>query len=421
MLKGWITEVKLRLHLIGRTLRLVWDAAGSWTLAWIVLLVAGGIIPAALVYLTKLLVDSLASVVAAGATWETARVVLGPALVMVGLVIAQRVFGSLTSWIGTAQSELVGDYVKKLIHQKSAAVEYGFYESSEYFDRLQQANTQASSRTLTLLGNLGNLLQSGVTFISIGIVLIRYSALVPLLLILSTLPALYVVVRYNRYYHSWWKRTTEQQRLANYFDAVLTTHAMAAEVRLLSLGAPFRTMYQRLRKRLREDRLDIVKRQSIATLRATALGLFVTGAAMVWMVWRALRGLASLGDLALFYQAFNQGQGLMRSLLSGAGQIYTDTLFLQHLFTFLDQKEEEEDSRQIPSLCLRRFRIASNSAESHFHTQEHPLQHWISSTFGFRPRKWWLSSVPMGQGKVRSSSYCAGSMIQMRGLLRLTV
>lgn len=342
LLERWSGEAKLRLRLIGRTLGLVWNAAGSWTLVWAVLLVVSGVVPAALVYLTKFLVDSVASVIEAGASWETARVVLGPALVMVGLVVVQRVLGSLTSWVGTAQSELVGDYVKEMIHRKSAAVEYGFYESPEYFDRLQQANSQASGRTLTLLRNLGTLLQSGVTFVSIGFVLARYSVFVPLLLILSTLPALYVVVRYNRFYHDWWKETTEKQRLANYFDAVLTTHAMAAEVRLLSLSAPFRKLYQTLRERLREERIDIAKRQSLATLGATALGLVVTGGAMVWMVWRALLGLATLGDLALFYQAFNQGQSLMRNLLSGAGQIYTDTLFLQHLFSFLDQGEEEE-------------------------------------------------------------------------------
>lgn len=342
LLDDWTGEAKLRLRLIKRTLRIVWDAAGSWTVAWTVLLIVNGVVPAALVYLTKFLVDSLASVIEAGASWETASVVLGPALLMVGLVVVQRVLGSLTSWVGTAQSELVGDYVKEMIHRKSAAVEYGFYESPEYFDRLQQANSQASGRTLTLLRNLGTLLQSSVTFVSIGVVLAQYSVFVPLLLVLSTLPALYVVVRYNRFYHDWWKETTEKQRLANYFDAVLTTHAMAAEVRLLSLSAPFRKLYQALRERLREERIDIAKRQAIATLGATAIGLVVTGAAMVWMVWRALRGLATLGDLALFYQAFNQGQGLMRGLLSGAGQIYTDTLFLQHLFMFLDQGEEEE-------------------------------------------------------------------------------
>jgi ATP-binding cassette subfamily B protein len=53
------------------------------------------------------------------------------------------------------------------------------------------------------------------------------------------------------------------------------------------------------------------------------------------MVWRALHGLVTLGELALIYAAFNQGQGLMRTLLENAGQLYANSLFLSSLFEFL--------------------------------------------------------------------------------------
>ena len=53
------------------------------------------------------------------------------------------------------------------------------------------------------------------------------------------------------------------------------------------------------------------------------------------MGWKAVRGLASLGDLALFYQAFQQGLGLMRTLLSSVGQLYQNSLFLGNLYEFL--------------------------------------------------------------------------------------
>jgi ATP-binding cassette subfamily B protein len=42
-----------------------------------------------------------------------------------------------------------------------------------------------------------------------------------------------------------------------------------------------------------------------------------------------------LGELALFYQAFQQGLRLMRTLLDNAGQLYSNSLFLGNLFEFL--------------------------------------------------------------------------------------
>ena len=79
----------------------------------------------------------------------------------------------------------------------------------------------------------------------------------------------------------------------------------------------------------------MAQRWALAELAAGSFGLLITGAAMLWMVWKATRGLVSLGDLTLFYQAFNQGQRLMRSLLENVGQLYSNILFLGNLFEFL--------------------------------------------------------------------------------------
>jgi ATP-binding cassette subfamily B protein len=54
------------------------------------------------------------------------------------------------------------------------------------------------------------------------------------------------------------------------------------------------------------------------------------------MLWQAVQGLVTLGQLTLFYQAFQQGQRLMRSLLDNTGQIYSNILFLGNLFEYLE-------------------------------------------------------------------------------------
>ncbi|HET7288143.1 MAG TPA: ABC transporter ATP-binding protein, partial [Pyrinomonadaceae bacterium] len=53
----------------------------------------------------------------------------------------------------------------------------------------------------------------------------------------------------------------------------------------------------------------------------------------------------TLGELALIYAAFNQGQGLMRTLLENAGQLYGNSLFLGNLFEFLALQPVIADGR----------------------------------------------------------------------------
>ncbi len=69
------------------------------------------------------------------------------------------------------------------------------------------------------------------------------------------------------------------------------------------------------------------------------------GGALGWMVIRTLRGAATLGGLAMFFQAFSQGQKLMRSLLETLGEAVSNTLFMENLFEFLAVEPEIVDPR----------------------------------------------------------------------------
>jgi len=186
-----------------------------------------------------------------------------------------------------------------------------------------------------LLQSTGGLLQNSITLLAMAGVLIPYGIWIPLVLLLSTCPALAVVLRFNRRYHRWWERTTTDRRWAQYYDTVLTLDRPAAELRLFGLGASFRTAYEAVRRQLRHEHVQLLKAQYLAHLGAAVAALLIALAPMAWMVWRAVQGLVTLGDLALFYQAFQRGQGLMRSLLGSAGAVYSNSLFLGNLFQFL--------------------------------------------------------------------------------------
>jgi ATP-binding cassette subfamily B protein len=331
-----LDEVRGMLAYLPPALRLVWTAASAWTGAWIVLLVLQGLLPTASVYLTKWVLDAAEVAVGGGLAWDNVRLLLVPAGLMAAVIVAQRSLGSVTSWIQTAQGELVQDHIQSLVHRKATDVDMVYYESPAYYDLLEEATGNASSKPIELLNSAGGLLQNGTTVLSIAGLLVPYGWWVPLVLILSTLPALWVVVRYKREHHDWWSQTTPQRRRVNYYDLHLTRRWAAAEMRLFGLGDLFREAYQSLRAQLREERIDLRRRRAVATLLASLSALAITAAVMGWMVWRALLGAATLGDLGLFYRSFNRGQGLMQNLLGSVGTIYSSSYFLEHLFRFLD-------------------------------------------------------------------------------------
>jgi ATP-binding cassette, subfamily B, bacterial len=341
-------SIKLRrlaaeLPYVPRTLALVWVAAKYWTVAWVILILVQGLLPVATVYLTKWVVDSLVAAVKTGGAWESLRPLLVQAGLMAAVLLLTQLLSTFSAWVRAMQGELLSDHVRSLIHKKSIAADMAFFELPDFYDHLHRARAEAGSRPLALLESLGGLLQNGITLFAMGGLLIRFGVWLPAALILSALPAFYVVLRQGRREHQWHLRTTADERRAWYYDWLLTARETAAEVRLFDLGSHFQSAYQVLRKGLRDGRLALAKQQSWATLGASVLGLVVTGGAICWMVNRAFHGRASFGDLALFYQAFNTGQQMMRSLLQNAGQIYANTLFLGNLFEFLELRPQVVD------------------------------------------------------------------------------
>lgn len=333
----------MQLSYLPQTLRLIWAAAPGWTLAWVTLLVVQGVVPVAVVSLTRTLVDGVVAIRDAGGSIQQAGPVLWLAALMAMLLLLGEFLQGLSEWIRTAQSELIQDHIAALIHRKSVAVDLAFYESPDFHDHLYRALSDANSRPQALLESGGSLLQNSITLLAMALVLVPYGVWLPLALLGSTLPALYTVLRYNWQSHQWWAKTTTDRRRTVYYNLMLTTPEGAAEVRQFGLGRYFQSSFQRLRTALRIQRLDLIKSASLSRLFAGAIGLAVSGGTLVWMIWSTIQGRFTLGDLALFYQAFQRGQTLMRSLLGNVGQIYANSLFLADLFQFLGLKPKVVD------------------------------------------------------------------------------
>jgi ATP-binding cassette, subfamily B, bacterial len=357
-----LRRIAAQLPYVPRTLALVWTAARGWTTAWVALLVIQGLLPVATVYLTRALVNALVAAIRAGSSWDAFRPTLVLAALMGGILLLAELLHGVSNWLRRAQADLVQDHISALIHEKSVALDLAFYESPDFYDHLYRARDEASHRPVALLETAGSLLENGVALAAMAAVLFSFGPWLPFALVFATLPALYVVVRYAELQHLSWERSTPEQRRSWYYDALLTTGESAAELRLFGLGDYFRAAFTAVRGRLRQERLSLAAAQSRAELFAGLLALAVSAAAMGWMLWRASRGLATLGDLAMFYQTFQSGMRLTRTLLEHTGQLYQNSLFLADLFAFLGLQPKIADragATAPPTAAIRQIRFRS--------------------------------------------------------------
>ncbi len=321
-----------------QTAAIVWEASGFWSMLNLLLLFIRGVLPVASVYIIRELINSMIPIINAGGNWETIKPTVLWIVLLGAVLLLTRVLSSILNWVRTVESEFVQDYIKRLIHDKTAELDLAFFENPEFYDCLHRASIDAVNRPVALLQGIGNIIQHSITLLAMAVVLANYGLWIPVILILSAIPASYVVFRYARFHNQLRLRTTQNRRYCNYYDGILTSRENAPELRLFGLHDHFKNAYRLLRRQLRNDKISLAKNQALAELIASSLILVATAFVMLWMIWKAMDGDVTLGDLALFYQAFNHGQSLIRTFLSSAGQTYSNSLFIENLFQFLSLK-----------------------------------------------------------------------------------
>lgn len=295
-----------------------------------------GILPVFAVYLTKFVIDSIIAANRSGGERSDVSQAVFYLVLMGAVLLLTEIIKHLNSWVRTAQAEAVGDFLADKIHKQASELDFAYYESPEYHDLMERARGDSSSKPLALLESLGAIIQNSITIAAFAVILITYGWWLPLVLLLGTLPALYVTLHADRIYHRWWKSKSDDRRWTNYYDAMLTHGEAAAEMRLFGLSQHFRDLYQTIRNRLRTEKSRHLRWQGFGRVFAGSFALVTSVAVIGWMAVRVLYNLATLGDLGVFYQIFSRGQSLMGALLGSVGSTVNNSLYLENLFAFLD-------------------------------------------------------------------------------------
>ena len=337
--------------MFARAFRLVWSTSRALTLAFVLLTVAAGVLPAAIAYVGAQIVDA---VVAASRAWPAAvgfdlaalrahpdaihvlELVLQEGVLVAALAAVQRALSFCQSLL-RAQ---LGQRVNVMILEKALTLSLAQFEDSEFYDKLTRARREASSRPLALVIKAFGLLQNGISLASFAALLIAFSPWAVAVLLLAGLPAFIAETKFSGDAFRLFKWRSPETRMQLYLETVLAREDHAKEVKLYGLGARLLQRYRNIFERLyREDRALTLRRDSWGF----ALGLFGTAAlygAYGWIALEAIAGLITLGQMTMYLMLFRQGQSAVSAGLSAIGGMYEDRLYLSTLYDYLETPVE---------------------------------------------------------------------------------
>jgi ATP-binding cassette subfamily B protein len=341
---------------IGRALRFVWQSAKVWTIVNGVIIVVQGVLPLLQLYLMKLMVDAVTAGPAAPDKWVALRHVL----LLVALMGAATLFASLIRSIAGLvrewQAYIVTDHMNDVLLAKSIEVDLEYYESARYYDTLHRAQREAPSRPISIVNGLAQIGQDGISLLAIAGLLFSFHWIIAVILFIAVIAGTAVRIRYTGKMYRWQREQTATERQAGYLNWMLTDSSHAKEIRLFDLGSLFMRRFRDIRRKLRNGRLAITRRRSVVDFAAQAFATAAIYGSCAYVAYQAMRGTITLGDLVMYYQAFQRVQGLLQGILGSLAGLYEDNLFLSNLYEFLDLKRtviEPVHARPVPQPMQR--------------------------------------------------------------------
>ena len=321
---------------LDRAVRFVWQAARGWTMASVALVVIQGALPLLTLYLMKLIVDAVTFSLGAPDKIAAFRHVALLISFAAGVAILNSLFQQIAGFVKEAQTLKVTDHMYDILHSKSIEVDLEYYENPHYLDTLHRAQQEGPYRPTHIVDGLVRLGQSGISLLAMVGLLFSFHWIMAVVLFAAAIPGILVRLKYSGKLYHWQRGRTQAERKASYFNWMLTGDSHAKEIRLFNLGDLFKYRFGNLRKQLRRERLDISRKRSVAELGAQAGATLAVFGSFGFIAFRTIQGIITLGDMIMYFQAFQRGLGYLRGMLGGVADLYEDSLFLSNLYEFLD-------------------------------------------------------------------------------------
>ncbi len=323
-------------------LRQIWQTSPWLASASLGLRVVRALLPVAMLYVGKLIIDSAVHLsqheagfppFSEALTSGLLTPLLGLLALEFGLAIASDLLGRIVSYADALLSELFNNATSVRLMEHAASLDLEDFEDPELQDKLDRARRQSMGR-MNLMSLLFGQVQDAITVASLAVGLLVYAPWLIVLLALALVPAFIGESHFNAAGYSLNFQWTPERRQLDYLRQVGASVETAKEVKIFNLHRFLIDRYRLLAERFYHANRALARRRAVWGTLLAALGTLGYYTAYAYIAWRTVRGDFSIGDLTFLAGSFLRLRQLLEGLLIGFSQVASQALYLDDLFSF---------------------------------------------------------------------------------------
>ncbi len=336
-------------------LTMVYDTHRGYTVAIVVLRVVRALVPLALLWVGKLIIESVEVFYRDGQAvdWERLAVLVA---IELGIAVTGEALARTSSLLESLLGDLFSNRVSVRLMRHAATLDVAQFEDAETYDHLERARRQTVGR-IGLLAQILTTVQDLITLISLAVALVVYVPWLLVLLAVAVFPAFLGETHFAALGYSLLFQWTPERRMLDYLRYTAASDQSAKEVKLFGLSPFLVSRYAKLADDFYEANKRLSQRRALVSTVLGAvgsLGYYGAYAVIIYLTvmgYEAPAGPFTIGVLTFLAGSFRQSRDLIQRILLSLSAVYEQSLYLRDLFQFFQLEpriQSKPDARPVP-------------------------------------------------------------------------
>lgn len=305
--------------------------------------VLNAILPVIMLWLGKLVIDEVVAQIAADGKD------LDRLWMLVAAEFGLAIISDLLSRGISLSDALLGDQYSietsvKII-KKTSELNLDQLEDSEFYDKLERARQQTTGR----VGLMSNILTQGedvIVIISLLAGVVAFEPWLIILLVVSIIPTIINEIKFSGTSYSLARSWTQERRELDYLRYAGASDVTAKEVKLFGLSNYLADRFKGLSDKYYLQSKKLAKQRAGWGSFFNVIGTAAYYSAYIFIIFRTVAGIFSLGDLTFLSGSFNKLRAKLQGFFTRFTAITESALYLQDYFEFLDLTYAEKDDEE---------------------------------------------------------------------------
>ncbi len=268
-------------------------------------------------------------------------------------IFINKIMTNIDKLVTRISGELVANHIKLKILTKAKEVDIGRFDIPDFYEKLENANREASTRPIQILNATFSALSTIISLVSFVLILWNISPFAPLIIVILGIPTAVLNFRYRQKNVSYMRHKSKDRRQMEYYSRLMVDKDIVKEVRLFGLSDEFINRYKNVFAKYFSGLKKLIIRENLWGILISVVTTLANCLLFLYVAYKVTKGEIMVGDYSLYTGALNSITTGVGTIITTTATIFEGTLFIDNVIAFMKDKKTVKSTLKTPRLPKR--------------------------------------------------------------------